>query len=64
VDAKTRPVFDGYKAAQYNKKYLVEHEAEPATCLAVKAAINDILNGASSPAIQSITRYPFKFSGK
>ena len=26
--AKTRPVFDGYKAARYSKKYLSEHEAE------------------------------------
>ena len=26
--AKNRPVFDGYKAARYNKKYLSEHETE------------------------------------
>ena len=26
--AKTRPAFDGYKAAKYNRKYLAEHEAE------------------------------------
>ena len=25
---KTRPVFDGYKAAKYSKKYLAQHEAE------------------------------------
>ena len=25
--AKTRPVFDGYKAAKYSRKYLAEHEA-------------------------------------
>lgn len=25
---RTRPVFDGYKAARYSKKYLAEHEAE------------------------------------
>jgi hypothetical protein len=23
--AKTRPVFDGYKASKYSKKYLAEH---------------------------------------
>ena len=23
--AKTRPVFDGYKAARYSKKYLAQH---------------------------------------
>ena len=27
--AGPRPVFDGYKAARYSKKYLSEHEAEP-----------------------------------
>lgn len=27
--AKTRPVFDGYKAARYSKKYLAEHEEAP-----------------------------------
>jgi len=26
--AKTRPAFDGYKAAKYSRKYLAEHEAE------------------------------------
>ena len=26
--AKTRPVFDGYKAARYSRKYLAQHEAE------------------------------------
>ena len=29
--AKTRPVFDGYKAARYSKKYLAQHEAELAS---------------------------------
>ena len=29
--AKTRPVFNGYKAARYSKKYLAQHEAELAT---------------------------------
>ena len=28
--AKTRPVFDGYKAARYSRKNLAQHEAEPA----------------------------------
>ena len=26
--AKTQPVFDGYKAARYSRKYLPQHEAE------------------------------------
>ena len=36
--AKTRPVFDGYKAARYSKKYLSEHEAELAAYRAARAA--------------------------
>ena len=43
--AKTRPVFDGYKAARYSKKYLAEHEAALATYRAARAAMNDILAG-------------------
>ena len=35
--AKTRPVFDGYKAARYSKKYLSEHEAELAAYRAARA---------------------------
>ncbi len=47
--AKTRPAFEGYKAARYSKKYLAEHESELATCRAAKAAMNDVLAGAGSP---------------
>ncbi|MFR2023970.1 MAG: hypothetical protein ACLS6C_12275 [Clostridia bacterium] len=43
--AKTRPVFDGYKAAKYSKKYLAEHEAELADYRAAKAALNELLDG-------------------
>ena len=43
--AKTRPVFDGYKAALYNKKYLAEHEEALASYRAAKAAINETLDG-------------------
>ena len=47
--AKTRPVFDGYKAARYSKKYLAQHEAELAAYRAAKAAMNEILDGAKLP---------------
>lgn len=39
--AKTRPVFDGYKAARYSKKYLAQHEAELAAYRAAKVAMNE-----------------------
>ena len=47
--AKTWPVFDGYKAAKYSKKYLAQHEVELADYRAAKAAINELLDGESSP---------------
>ena len=43
--AKTRPVFDGYKAARYSKKYLAEHGDELATYRAARAAMNTLLDG-------------------
>ena len=52
--AKTRPVFDGYKAAKYSKKYLAQHEAELADYRAAKAAINDILGGAKLPKMDAL----------
>ena len=36
--AKSRPVFEGYKAARYSKKYLAEHGPELADYRAAKAA--------------------------
>ncbi len=47
--AKTRPVFDGYKAARYSKKYLAQHEAGLTAYRAAKAELNDILDGAKLP---------------
>ena len=54
--AKTRPVFDGYKAARYSKKYLAQHEAELATYRAAKDTMNTILNGAKLPKIETLKK--------
>jgi len=54
--AKTRPAFDGYKAAKYSKKYLAQHEAELADYRAAKAAINDILGGAKLPKMDALKK--------
>ena len=54
--AKTRPVFDGYKAARYSKKYLAEHEEALASYRAAKAAINDILDGAKLPRMDALKK--------
>ena len=54
--AKTRPIFDGYKATKYSKKYLAQHEAELADYRAAKAAINDILDGAKLPKMDTLKK--------
>ena len=54
--AKTRPVFDGYKAARYSKKYLAQHEAELADYRAAKAAINELLDGAKLPKMDTLKK--------
>ena len=54
--AKTRPVFDGYKAARYSKKYLAEHESELATYRAAKAAMNDLLAGGKLPKMDALKK--------
>lgn len=52
--AKTRPVFDGYKAAKYSKKYLAQHEQELANYRAARATMNGILNGAKLPRMADL----------
>ena len=47
--AKTRPAFDGYKAAKYSRKYLAEHEAELADYRAAKATMAEVLGGEKLP---------------
>ena len=52
--AKTRPAFDGYKAARYSKKYLAEHGPELSDYRAAKATINDLLDGEKLPQINAL----------
>ena len=52
--AKTRPVFEGYKAARYSKKYLAEHEADIAVYRAARATMDSILNGAKLPKMDTL----------
>lgn len=40
--AKTRKIFDGYKASRYSKKYLAEHETEILLHRAAKKTFNDM----------------------
>jgi hypothetical protein len=52
--AKTRPVFEGYKAAKYSRKYLANHEADIATYRAAMAAMNRLLNSAKLPKMDTL----------
>ena len=52
--AKTRPVFDGYKAAKYSRKYLAEHEAELADYRAAKATMGELLGGEELPKMTEL----------
>ena len=62
--AKTRPVFDGYKAARYSKKYLAQHEAELADYRAAKATMSDLLGGAKLPKIDALKKERRELSEK
>ena len=52
--AKTRAVFDGYKAAKYSRKYLVEHEADIVAHRAARAAFERLLNGGKLPKMEAL----------
>ena len=62
--AKTRPVFDGYKAARYSKKYLAQHEAELAAYRAARAAMNELLDGAKLPKMADLKKSRQELVGK
>ena len=51
--AKTRPVFEAYKASRYSKKFLAEHEADIAIYRAAQAKMSAILDGAKLPKIET-----------
>ena len=54
--AKARPVFEGYKAAKYSKKYLAQHEQELDTYRAARATMNEILNGGKLPKMDALKK--------
>ena len=52
--AKTRPVFEGFKAAKYSNKYLAEHNADIQTHRAAQATFKRILAGAKPPKMDTL----------
>ena len=54
--AKTRPVFEKYKASKYSKKFLAEHEADIELYRAACADFNAILGGAKLPKMDALKK--------
>ena len=52
--ARTRPVFDEYKAKKYSNKYLSEHEADIAVYRAAQASMREILQGERLPKMDTL----------
>lgn len=52
--AKTRPVFEKYKASKYSKKFLAEHEADIELYRATCADFKAILGGAKLPKMDTL----------
>jgi hypothetical protein len=52
--ARTRPVFEQYKAKKYSNKYLAEHEADIADYRAAQATMQEILNGGKLPKMDAL----------
>jgi Relaxase/Mobilisation nuclease domain. len=52
--AKTRPVFEGYKAVKYSKKYLAEHEADIVIFRATQDTFRRLLSGDKLPKMEAL----------
>ena len=52
--AKTRSVFEGYKASRYSKKYLAEHEADIQTHREARAVFSRLLAGGKLPSMDAL----------
>ena len=52
--AKTRPVFEEYKAAKYSKKYLAEHEDDIILHRSARAAFGRLLSGGRLPKMEAL----------
>ena len=54
--ARTRAVFDGYKAAKYSRKYHAEHEADIEVHRAAQATFKRVLAGAKLPKMDTLKK--------
>lgn len=60
--AKTRPIFEKYKASKYSKKFLAEHEADIELYRAACADFKAILGGAKLPKMGTLKEEGRKLS--
>ena len=52
--ARTRPIFEEYKAKKYSNKYLAEHEDDIADYRAAQAAMKELLQGERLPKMDAL----------
>ena len=52
--AKTRPVFEQYKATKYSRKFLAEHEADIQSHWEARAAFSRLLAGGKLPSMDAL----------
>lgn len=62
--AKTRSVFEAYKAAKYSKKFLAEHEADIAVYRATQADFGRLLDGAKLPKMNTLVEQSRKLASE
>lgn len=62
--AKTRNVFDGYKAVKYSRKYYAEHEADIEIYRAAQATFKRLLAGAKLPKMDTLKKEFQKFTAE
>ena len=62
--AKTRPVFDKYKASKYSRKFLAEHEADLELYRAAQAEMRSLLGGAKLPKMDVLKEEGRKLTAK
>ena len=62
--AKTRPVFEPYKATKYSRKFLAEHEADLELYRAAQAEMLSLLGGAKLPKMDVLKEKGRKLTAK
>ena len=62
--AKTRPVFEQYKATKYSRKFLAEHEADLELYRVAQAEMRSLLGGAKLPKMDVLKEEGRKLTAK